>query len=65
VKTFLKNVAVGVPLALGAVLTLVGASMIVQGHDSSDTLDGCVLSIVGIPLLYATLASILQSKSAI
>ena len=59
-KIFLKNLAFGLPLALGAMLTLIAISMVVQSSDSNDTIGGLVLGLIGIPLLFATFAALIK-----
>ncbi len=59
-KTFLRNLAVGVPLALGAMLTLVAVSLVLQGNNSEEIVGGVFCGLLGIPLLFATLTAILK-----
>lgn len=59
-KTFLKNAALGIPLAFGAMLTLVGVSLVIQGHDPDDVVGGVLCGLLGIPILFATVAAILK-----
>jgi hypothetical protein len=57
-KAFLKNIAIGIPLAIGLMLTLVAIALVLRGGD--DLLFGVMLGLVSIPLLFATLASIMR-----
>ena len=57
-KAFLKNFAIGLPLAFGAMLTLAGVSLALRGGD--EAVGGVALGLVGIPLLFATLAALLK-----
>jgi hypothetical protein len=58
VKDYLRNIMLGVPLALGAILTLAAVVLTVEGGD--DLWRGLVVGLVGIPLLFATLAALLR-----
>jgi hypothetical protein len=58
VKSWLKNLLLGIPLALGAMLTLVGVVLI---FDESQSLwVGATVGLLGIPLLFATLTALLS-----
>lgn len=57
-KSWLKNFLLGIPLALGAMLTLVGVVLI---FDESQSLSvGATVGLIGIPLLFATLTALLS-----
>lgn len=57
-KSWLKNLLLGIPLALGAMLTLVGVVLI---FDESQSLwVGATVGLLGIPLLFATLTALLS-----
>ena len=64
-KDYLKNLALALPLALGAMLTLVAISMVVQSADSNDTIGGFILGLIGIPLLFATIATMTKQRPVI
>jgi hypothetical protein len=58
VKSWLNHVLLGIPLALGAMLTLVGVVLI---FDESQSLwVGATVGLIGIPLLFATLTALLS-----
>lgn len=59
-KAFLKNLALGVPLALGAMLTLVAVSLVLQGNGSDEIVGGVFCGLLGIPVLFAILTAILK-----
>ncbi|HMM70763.1 MAG TPA: hypothetical protein PKC22_00835 [Rhodocyclaceae bacterium] len=59
-KTFFKNLGLGVPLAFGVMLTLVGVSLVIQRTESDEIVGGIICGLIGIPLLFATLAAILK-----
>ena len=57
-KSWLKHALLGIPLALGAMLTLVGVVLI---FDESQSLwVGATIGLIGIPLLFATLTALLR-----
>jgi hypothetical protein len=58
VKSYLRNIALGIPLALGALLTL--AAVVLMFDDGDDLWRGLVVGLVGIPLLFATLTALLK-----
>jgi hypothetical protein len=53
-RPFLRQLALGLPLAVGALLTLFGVTVVVQGGNR--LVSGLVCALIGIPVLYATLA---------
>lgn len=59
-KAYLKNLALGIPLALGAMLTLVAVSQTLEGGDN--IVSGLICGVIGIPLLFATLAPVLKQE---
>jgi ethanolamine transporter EutH len=59
-KTFFKNLFLGIPLALGAMLTVAAVSLIIQRDDIKDLTGGVMCGLVGIPILFATLSAILK-----
>ncbi len=59
-KTFFKNLGLGVPLALGAMLTLVAVSLVIQRSDTDEIVGGVFCGLLGIPLLFAALTAILK-----
>lgn len=58
-KPFLKNLALGVPLAFGAMLTLAGVSQAISS-DTDEVVTGIFLGLIGIPILFATLSAVLK-----
>lgn len=58
-KPFLRDLAMGVPLALGAILTLLGISLIL-GYQSEDKFYGLLCGLAGIPLLFASISALLR-----
>lgn len=58
-KNFLKNFLLGVPLAIGCMLTLLSVSSILSGT-FEDGGGGLFYGLVGIPLLFATLVAIFK-----
>ena len=56
--TWLRNILLGIPLALGAMLTLAAVVLTFDGGDS--LWRGLVVGLIGIPLLFATLAVLLK-----
>ena len=57
-KSWWNPVLLGIPLALGALLTLVGVVLIVD--ESQSLWVGVTVGLVGIPLLFATLTALLR-----
>jgi hypothetical protein len=57
-KEYLKNFAMGIPLALGAMLTLVAAVLTLRGGD--DMVGGLLAGLIGIPILFASLTQVLD-----
>ena len=57
-SAWLRNIVLGVPLALGAMLTLAGVVLTFDG--GAELWRGLLLGLVGIPLLFATLAALLK-----
>lgn len=57
-KSWLNHVLLGIPLALGAMLTLVAVLLI---FDESQSLwVGIAVGLIGVPLLFATLMTLLR-----
>jgi hypothetical protein len=56
-KTYLRNFLLGIPLAAGALLTLISVVEVLEADTA--LLPGALLcGLLGIPLLFATVASI-------
>lgn len=57
-KSWLHHLLLGIPLALGAMLTLVGVMLIFDGSQSLWV--GTTVGLIGVPLLFATLTALLR-----
>jgi hypothetical protein len=58
VKAFLKNFLMGLPLALGAMLSLSAVVMAVHGGDEG--FFAIAVGLIGIPILFAALTAVLK-----
>lgn len=57
-KRYLLNLLVGIPLAFGVMLTFAG---VVQVIVDPDPVGGIILGLMGVPLLYASVAQVIDS----
>lgn len=55
-KAFIRNFGLGIPLAVGAMLTLIGVSLALESGD--ERFLGFLSGLIGIPTLFASLASL-------
>lgn len=55
-KTYFYDFLRGVPLALGALLTLFAVVVVVSGDDNDRFFNSFVCGLVGIPMLFASLS---------
>lgn len=63
-KSFIKNFAMAIPLALGVVFTIFSVVNSMEIPNGGDHAFGAVAcGIIGIPLLYASIISLLAGKS--
>jgi len=60
-KNYLKNLLLGIPLALGLMLTLIAVVMVMTS-DSDQYFHALVCGLIGIPLLFASLAAIARRQ---
>jgi hypothetical protein len=58
-KRYLFDIAIGIPLAIGAMFTLLGVSMVIGGQENS-AVEGVFAGLIGIPILFATIFQILR-----
>jgi hypothetical protein len=58
-KLFLRDLAMGVPLALGAMLTLISISLILGDQPDGAFLGFCC-GLIGVPLLFASISTLLR-----
>lgn len=63
-KSFIKNFAMAIPLALGVVFTIFSVvnAMEVWNQPTSGSM-ALICGVIGIPLLYASIISLLAGKS--
>jgi hypothetical protein len=59
-KAYLRNLVIGLPLAFGAMLTFIAVVMAL--HNSSDLFPSFVTGLIGIPLLFASLAHVFDAE---
>lgn len=57
---YLRNIVLGIPLALGAMLTLAAVVLTFEGGEQ--LWQGLMVGLFGIPLLFATLAALLRDR---
>lgn len=64
-KNFIKNFLRALPLALGLILTIFSVVAAVNIAEDDDYIFGALLSgLVGMPLLFASVVSIVQPRDA-